>query len=103
VSGAPVILGILLLGVATFGFKAVGPLTASDRVPPPLLARIAEVLPVALIAGLVVTQTFDQGPDVTRIAGVVAAAIAVAFRAPFAVVVLVGAGCAAVMRALGLG
>jgi len=102
-SGPSVLLGILLLGAGTFAFKVVGPLTVSDRVPPPLLARVAELLPVALIAGLVVTQTFTTGTDPARIAGVATAAIAVGLRAPFAVVVLVGAGCAAALRAFGIG
>jgi len=103
VSGPAVLLGILLLGLGTYAFKVVGPLTSSERVPPPLLARLAELLPVALIAGLIVTQTFDAGSDPARMAGVAAAAVAVGLRAPFAVVVLIGAGFAAALRACGLG
>ena len=98
-SGTPVLLGILLLAVATFGFKVVGPLAAGRiRLPRPL-ARAAELLPTALIAGLVVTQTFEGGTLDAKILGVLAAAVAVGLRAPFAVVVLVGAGTAAVLRA----
>ena len=98
-SGPPVLLGLLLLGVATLAFKLVGPLAAGRiRLPRPL-ARAAELLPTALIAGLVVTQTFDGGTFDAKVVGVLAAAIAVALRAPFAVVVLVGAGTAAVLRA----
>lgn len=98
-SGPPVLLGLLLLGVATLAFKLVGPLAAGRiRLPSPL-ARAAQLLPTALIAGLVVTQTFDGGTFDAKVVGVLAAAIAVALRAPFAVVVLVGAGTAAVLRA----
>jgi branched-subunit amino acid transport protein len=101
-SGGAVLLGLLLLGVATFAFKVVGPLAAGRVVLPPALRRAAELLPTALIAGLVVTQTFDGGWLDAKVLGVVAAALAVALRAPFAVVVLVGAGAAAGLRALGL-
>ena len=98
-SGAPVLLGLLLLGMATLAFKLVGPLAAGRiRLPRPV-ARAAELLPTALVAGLVVTQTFDGGTLDAKILGVLAAALAVALRAPFAVVVLVGAGTAAALRA----
>lgn len=98
-SGAPVLLGLLLLGMATLAFKLVGPLAAGRiRLPRPV-ARAAELLPTALVAGLVVTQTFEGGTLDAKILGVLAAAVAVGLRAPFAVVVLVGAGTAAVLRA----
>lgn len=94
--------GILLLGAVTLSFKLVGPLVAGERALSPVLARIAELLPTALIAGLVITQTFDNGVADAKVLGVMAAAVAVGLRAPFAVVVLVGAGSAALLRALGL-
>jgi uncharacterized membrane protein len=97
-----VLLAMLLLGGATLAFKFIGPLTASDRTLSPAVARITELLPTALIAGLVVTQTFDGGLLEAKVLGVLAAAGAVALRAPFAVVVLVGAATAAGLRALGL-
>jgi len=102
VNGSGVLLGIVVLGAATLAFKLVGPLAAGRFTLPPGLARAAEVLPTALIAALVVTQTFDGGPADAKVLGVVAAAVAVALRAPFAVVVLVGAVAAAGLRALGL-
>jgi uncharacterized membrane protein len=101
-SGSAVLLGMLLLGAATLAFKVVGPLAAGRLTLPPMLARAAELLPTALIAGLVVTQTFDGGPADAKVLGVLAAAVAVALRAPFAVVVLVGAVSAAVLRSFGL-
>jgi len=93
---------MLLLGVATLAFKVVGPLTSSGRTLSPGLARVTDLLPTALIAGLVVTQTFDDGIMEAKVLGVLAAAIAVALRAPFAVVVLAGASTAAVLRVLGM-
>jgi uncharacterized membrane protein len=100
--GPGVLPALLLLSVATFAFKVIGPLTTSGRTLSPVLARITELLPTALIAGLVVTQTFDGGLVEAKVLGVLAAAIAVAARAPFAVVVLVGAVTAAGLRALGM-
>jgi uncharacterized membrane protein len=102
VTGPDVLLGMLLLGALTLAFKLVGPLAAGARPLSPALARVAELLPTALIAGLVVTQTFDGGAADAKVLGVLAAALAVALRAPFAVVVLVGAMTAALLRALGL-
>jgi len=93
---------LLLLGLVTFAFKVVGPLTSAGRTLSPGLARVTELLPTALIAGLVVTQTFDGGIIEAKVLGVLAAAIAVALRAPFALVVLIGAGSAAGLRALGM-
>ena len=101
-SGPGVLLGMLLLGAVTLAFKVVGPLAAGRVVLPPRLARAAELLPTALIAGLVVTQTFDGVGIDAKVLGVLAAAVAVALRAPFAVVVLVGAASAAALRAAGL-
>ncbi len=101
-SGPDVLLGVLILGAATLAFKLVGPLAAGRLVLPAPMARAAELLPTALIAGLVVTQTFDGGLVDAKVLGVLAAALAVTLRAPFAVVVLVGAASAAALRALGL-
>jgi len=99
---APVIIAMLALAGATLAFKVVGPLTASGRELSPAAALLIERLPTALIAGLVITQTFDGGFFEAKVFGVLAAVAAVALRAPFAVVVLVGAASAAGLRALGL-
>jgi uncharacterized membrane protein len=101
VSGIQVLLGMLLLGVATLAFKVVGFLAAGRVALPPRLADAAQLLPTALIGGLVVTQTFDGGLLDAKVLGVAVAAIAVALRAPFALVVLLGAVSAAVLRAFG--
>lgn len=101
-SGTGVLLGIVLLGAATTAFKVVGPLAAARITLSPAMERAAALLPTALIAGLVITQTFDGGWIDAKVLGVVAATVAVALRAPFAVVVLVGAASAAALRALGM-
>ena len=101
-SGTDVLLGILLLGGATLAFKLVGPLFAGRIDLSPRIERAFGLLPTALIAGLVATQTFDGGTIDAKVLGVVAASVAVALRAPFGVVVLVGSVSAALLRAAGL-
>ena len=62
------------------------------------------MFPVALLAALLAVVTLGDGMAITfdaRVAAVMAAAIALALRAPFLVVVVVGAATAAVIRALG--
>jgi hypothetical protein len=61
--------------------------------------RVASLLPVALLAALVATQTFGEGVD-ARAAGLAAAVLALLARAPFLVVVGVAAGTAALLRAV---
>lgn len=97
---------MLLLAVGTFLFKAVGPVLATGRDLPPLIQRLTRLLPAALLAALVATQTLGEGAALTldaRAVGVAAGAVAVLLRAPFPVVVLVGAAGAALTRALGWG
>ncbi|MTV26874.1 AzlD domain-containing protein [Nitriliruptoraceae bacterium ZYF776] len=86
--------------------KAAGPLFASGRELPPALARLADLLPAALLAALVATQTLEADGGLAldaRVVGVGVAAVAVVLRAPFALVVVLGAGTTALVRALGWG
>jgi branched-subunit amino acid transport protein len=100
------IVALLVLAVGTYAMKAVGPLLSGGRELPPTLARLTDLLPAAMLAALVATQTVVDGTTLVldaRIVGVGAAGVAVALRAPFAVVVLVGAGVTALVRAAGWG
>jgi hypothetical protein len=65
------------------------------------LQGAAALLPLALLAALVVVQTFGKGHSLTvdaRAAGLAAAGVAVLRRAPFIVVVVVAAATAALVR-----
>jgi branched-subunit amino acid transport protein len=67
------------------------------------LQRAAALLPLALLAALVVVQTFGHGRSLAvdaRAGGLAAGMVAVLLRAPFIVIVLVAAATAAVLRAL---
>ena len=71
----------------------------------PRLQRLTTILPIALLAALVGVQTFSTGDAVqvdARVAGLAAAIVALALRAPFLVVILVAAATAAVLRGAGL-
>jgi branched-subunit amino acid transport protein AzlD len=64
----------------------------------------AGLLPVALLAALVIVQTFASGTTLeidARLAGLTVAILALLLRAPFLVVVLAAAVTAAALRALG--
>jgi uncharacterized membrane protein len=95
-----------VLAVGTYLMKAVGPIASAGRQLPPRIRTLAELLPAALLAALVATQTLGDGTSLTldaRAVGVGVAAVAVVFRAPFALVVLLGAVTTAVTRLLGWG
>ena len=66
-------------------------------------ATITNLLPPALLAGLVVVQTFASDGHLVldaRAAGVAAGCVAVWRKAPFIVVVVVAAATAAAIRAV---
>jgi branched-subunit amino acid transport protein len=67
----------------------------------PVIERVADLIPVALLAALVAVQVFADGPRLSldaRAAGLAAAVVALLLRAPFLVVVVVAAATAAVLR-----
>ena len=100
------ILALVALAVGTYLMKAIGPFAAAGRELPLWLDRLSNLLPAGLLAALVATQTVVDGTSLVldaRVVGVVAAAVAVALRAHFGIVVLVGAAVTAGVRALGWG
>jgi uncharacterized membrane protein len=91
--------------IGTYVAKLVGFFLPSEMLDRPDVRRITGLLPVALLAALVAVQTFAVGQALVidaRLAGLVAAVVALLLRAPFLVVVLVAAVTAAVLRASGL-
>jgi branched-subunit amino acid transport protein len=73
----------------------------------PLVERIADLMPVALLAALIAVQVFGtsgaDGPRLAvdaRLAGLAVAVVALLLRAPFIVVVFVAAITAALVRLL---
>lgn len=99
-----IVLAVVVLAVGTYACKAAGPLFAAGRELSPTVQRLTDLLPAALLAALVATQTLATESSLVldaRAVGVGAAAVAVWLRAPFAIVVLIGAGVTALTRMLG--
>ena len=87
--------------VGCFALKLVGYSLPRRVIEQPVVKHIAELLPVALLTALIATQTFTTGHHLqldARAAGLLAAAIAVRFKAPFLVVVTVACVVTALVR-----
>jgi uncharacterized membrane protein len=94
---------IALLTVGTVAIKATGPVALGGRDLPPRLTGVVARLAPALLAALVVVETFGRdhalGIDESA-AGLLVAAAALAARLPMIVAVLVAAAVTAGLRAL---
>jgi uncharacterized membrane protein len=96
---------ILVAAGIAFGLKLAGHLVPAHLLTEPRVKRVTAALPIALLAALVATQAFT-GPGGSfaldaRAAAVGVAIVALVLRAPFIVVVVLGALTAAGLRALG--
>jgi branched chain amino acid efflux pump len=97
-------IAVLAASVIAYAFKVAGYTVPPAFLERPRLPRVTEVLPAALLASLVVLQTFSMGPHLAldaRAAGLGVAVVALVLRAPFIVVVIVAAVTAALLRAVG--
>ena len=95
---------IVVCAVGLWLQKALGAFVPQRLVTAPRLRATLVLLPIALFAALTVTQTVGGPGGVqldARVAGVAAAAAALALRAPFLVVIAVAAAVTAGVRALG--
>lgn len=94
---------VLVLAAGAYGFKALGLVVLGDRPLPVRLERCLALIPAALIAALIVSNTFADGKDLTidpRAAGVAAAVIAAWRKANLVVVIVLAATVTALVRAL---
>jgi Branched-chain amino acid transport protein (AzlD) len=94
---------IAALAFATAALKLAGPLALGGRPLPARALTIVELLASALLAALVVVETFGNGRSLTldaRALGVAFAAVALWKRAPMIVVVLGAAAVTAIARLL---
>jgi branched-subunit amino acid transport protein len=96
---------LVILGTAAgcYLVKLAG-LSVPDRVlEHPVVERVADLLPVAMLAALIGVQVLADGQELVvdaRLLGLGAAVVALLLRAPFIVVVVVAAAVAAVARLL---
>ena len=94
---------VLAVGTATVAIRAVGPVFLGGRDLPPRVAAVVALLAPAVLAALVVTQVVGEDRELVldeRLAGVAAAAVALALRAPLLAVIAVAALVTALARAL---
>ena len=94
---------VLFAGAVTITLKATGPVLLGGRELPPRLDSILALLAPAVLAALVVTQVVGGDRELVldaRLAGLVAAALALVARAPLLVVVTLAAVATALARAL---
>jgi branched-subunit amino acid transport protein len=92
---------VLVVGAGTFALKALGPVVVGDRRLPGRVASLLDVAAPAILAALVVTETFAHGRALVldaRLGGLAAGLLAVALRAPIWVAVLAGAVATALVR-----
>jgi hypothetical protein len=97
-------IAVAAVGAATIAIKGAGPVVFAGRPLPRAFAALMPLLAPCLLAALVVGQTLGSGRALVvdaRPAGVAAAAIALALRAPLLVVLAAAAVVAAGARALG--
>jgi hypothetical protein len=94
----------LLIAVLTIGtvlMKTIGPVLAGGRQPPAPLTRIIALVAPAVISALIVTGTFTEGQQLiidARAAGVGVGAVALWFRVPAVLAMLMAAIVCAALR-----
>ncbi|PJI94394.1 AzlD domain-containing protein [Luteimicrobium subarcticum] len=104
-SGATIWVTVVVASVVCLVLKLAGHLVPGHWVSHPRVARTAALVTVALLAALVAVQTVASGQHLAvdaRLPALGVAAVALALRAPFIVVVVLGALTAALLRAAGM-
>lgn len=92
---------VLLTAVGCYALKLAGLSVPPRLLERPAVDRVADLLPVALLAALVATQVVADGDRLVvdaRLAGLLAAAVALRLRAGFLAVVAASAATAALVR-----
>ncbi|MGD9571457.1 MAG: AzlD domain-containing protein [Thermoleophilia bacterium] len=92
---------VLLLAAGTYAMKAAGPVVLGGRALPPLVVRVTDLLPAALLAALVAVQTLTSDGRWTidaRAAGVAAAIVVAALRGGFLLIVATAVAVTALVR-----
>ena len=95
--------GVLVASVACYGLKLAGLSLPQRWLQDPRIQRTVPLIPIALLASLVATQTFSTGQHLVldvRAGALAVAVVAVVLRAPFLVVVAAAAATAALLRLL---
>jgi branched-subunit amino acid transport protein len=94
---------ILVGAVGCYAWKLAGLSVPPKVLEHPVVERIADLLPVALLSALIAVQVLGSGQSLevdARLLGLGVAVVALLLRAPFIVVVLLAAAAAALVRLL---
>jgi Branched-chain amino acid transport protein (AzlD) len=92
---------IVVLALGTVLMKTLGPVLAGGRQPPARLTRVIALIAPALISALIVVGTFTQGQSLiidARAAGLAVGAIALWFRVPAVLAMLLAVIVCALLR-----
>lgn len=92
---------IVVTGIGCYLLKLAGLSIPSRVLKHPVVERVADLIPVALLSALIAVQVLASGQRLVvdaRLVGLVVAFVALLLRAPFIVVVVLAAGSAAVLR-----
>jgi hypothetical protein len=95
---------LLLACLLAYGWKLMGYLVPAGLLRNPRMSRVAGTMTIGLLASLAIVNTVASGQALVldaRLGALAAAGVALLFRAPFLVVVLAGAGAAALLRLAG--
>ena len=95
---------IVAVALANAAIKAAGPLLVGDRDLPPRVVAVIALLAPALLAALVVTETFGEDRHLVideRAIGVAVAALVLTLRGPVLLAVALAAITTALARAFG--
>ena len=95
---------LLLSCLFAYAWKLVGYLLPASLLQNPRMSRMAGTMTIGLLASLTIVNTLASGQALVldaRLGALAAAAAALLLRAPFLVVVLAGAGAAALLRMAG--
>jgi branched-subunit amino acid transport protein len=93
--------GVLVASAACYALKLAGLSLPQRWLADPRIQRTVPLIPIALLAALVATQTFSTGHHLVldaRATALLVALIAVVLRAPFLVVVAAATMTAALLR-----
>ena len=94
---------VLVASFDCYGLKLAGLSLPQRWLTNARVQKIVPLIPIALLAALIATQTFSTGTHLVldvRAAALAVAIVAVLLRAPFLVVVAAGATTAALLRLL---
>ena len=100
-SGTVLWAAVIAASVGCYLLKLAGLSMPASWVQQPWVARVVDFVPAALLAALVAVQGLTSGHDLVidgRLAGLAAAAVALALRAPFIVVLVVAGATGALVH-----